>query len=147
MNITELLTEDHRDAESLIIQLEGGGDLETFTKLKNALKLHSQIEEDIYYSALEDFEETEEFIEDARQEHNDIENTLEEMGSTEIPSDEFQELLFQLKESVEEHIKEEENQLFPITESLLGVETLDEMGEKAEKLKSKIEDKQLQKFY
>ncbi|MBX7174573.1 MAG: hemerythrin domain-containing protein [Pyrinomonadaceae bacterium] len=147
MNITELLTEDHRDAESLITQLEGGGDRETFTKLKNALILHTQIEEDIYYSALEDFEETEEFIEEARQEHNDIENTLDEMGSTEIPSDEFQELLFQLKESVEEHINEEENQLFPLSESLLGIETLEEMGEKAEQMKSKTESKQLQKFF
>ena len=45
MNITELLAEDHREVESLIAQLEGGADKETFTKLKNSLLLHAQVEE------------------------------------------------------------------------------------------------------
>ncbi len=58
MNITEMLREDHREVESLIAQLEGGADHETFSKLRNAITMHTQIEESILYPALEDFDET-----------------------------------------------------------------------------------------
>ena len=62
MNITELLKEDHREVESLIAQLEGGADHETFGKLRNSITMHTQIEEGILYPALEDFDETGELI-------------------------------------------------------------------------------------
>lgn len=136
MNITELLAEDHREAESLIAELEGGGDSETFTKLKNALTLHSQIEEEIYYPALEDFEETEELVDEAYQEHSDVEQLLSDMSAAEPDSEEFQDLLFQLKESVNHHVEEEEGEIFPLSERLLGEETLEQMGNEMSKMKS-----------
>lgn len=136
MNITELLAEDHREVESLIAELEGGGERETFTKLKNALTLHSQIEEDIYYPALEDFEETEELIDEAYQEHSDVEQLLEDMSAVEPDSEEFQDLLFQLKESINHHVEEEEGQIFPLSERLLGEESLEQMGNDMSKMKS-----------
>ena len=136
MNITEQLAEDHREVESLIAQLEGGGDKETFKKLKNSLLMHSQIEEEIFYPALEDFEETEELIDEAYQEHSDVEQLLDDMSAADPSSEEFQDLLFQLKESINHHVEEEEGQVFPLSESLLGEETLEQMGNDMSKLKS-----------
>jgi hemerythrin superfamily protein len=139
MNITDLLREDHRLAENLIAQLEGGADHETFGKLKNALTIHTQIEEDIFYPALEEFDETEDLIDEAYEEHNDVDALLEEMGATEIPSDDFEDLLVQLKDAINHHVEEEENQIFPLSERLLGENTLEEMGNSAEKIKGKYE--------
>jgi hemerythrin-like domain-containing protein len=137
MNITELLKEDHREAESLIAELEGGNSSnETFGKLKNALTLHTQIEEEIFYPALENFDETEDLIDEAYQEHSDVDQLLEDMSATEVGSEDFQELLTQLKESINHHVEEEENQLFPLSERLLGAERLDEMGSEIENMKS-----------
>lgn len=136
MNITELLTEDHREVDGLIAQLEGGADKETFTKLKNALLLHAQIEEGIYYPALEDFEEAEELIDEAYQEHSDVEQLLDDMSAAEPNSEEFQDLLFQLKESVNHHVEEEEGQVFPLSETLLGEDALEKMGNEMSKMKS-----------
>ncbi|HEX9960018.1 MAG TPA: hemerythrin domain-containing protein, partial [Pyrinomonadaceae bacterium] len=52
------------------------------------------------------------------------------------PGDEdFQELLAQLKDSVQHHVEEEENEMFPKAEELLGEATLETMGDEIEALK------------
>ncbi|HQU83824.1 MAG TPA: hemerythrin domain-containing protein [Pyrinomonadaceae bacterium] len=137
MEITTLLKEDHREVENLIAQLESGADKDTFLKLKSSLELHTQIEESIYYPALEDKSETDDLITDAYQEHDEVDELLEEMSGTDIESDEFQTLLQQLKDSINHHVKEEENELFPKSEEILGAETLDRMGDEMEKMKTK----------
>lgn len=137
MDITALLKEDHREVENLIAQLESGADKDTFLKLKSSLELHTQIEESIYYPALEDKSETDDLITDAYQEHDEVDELLEEMSGTDIESDEFQTLLQQLKDSINHHVKEEENELFPKSEEILGAETLDRMGDEMEKMKAK----------
>lgn len=136
MNITELLKEDHREVESLIAQLEDGGDRETFGKLRNALRMHTQIEENILYPALENFDETEDLADQSYQDHDEVDGLLDDMGSTDPQSEEFQDLLSELKESIELHVQQEENQLFPRAENLLGIETLEEMGDVAEGMKT-----------
>lgn len=136
MNITEMLKEDHREVDSLIAQLEGGADRETFSKLRKAIALHTQIEESILYPALEDFDETGEQIEESYQEHDDVDQLLEDMTGADPQSEEFQTLLAELKASIEHHVQEEENQLFPNAESVLGMETLEEMGDSAESIKN-----------
>lgn len=136
MKITEMLKEDHREVESLIAQLEDGADQETFGKLKNALTMHTQIEESILYPALEDFDETGEQVEESYQEHDDVDQLLEDMTGIDPQSEEFQDLLVELKDSIEHHVQEEENQMFPNAENLLGTETLEEMGETAGGIKN-----------
>lgn len=139
MNITDLLKEDHREAENLISQLEGEANYETFSRLKNALKAHTKIEEEIYYPALEEFEESEDLIDEAYQEHSDVDQLLEEMSSTGVSSEDFQDLLMQLKESINHHVQEEEEEIFPLSENLLGIAVLEEMGENAQSLKSRAD--------
>lgn len=137
MEITTLLKEDHREVEDLIAQLEGGADKDTFMKLKSSLELHTQIEEEIYYPALEGKDETDELVSDAYEEHDEVDELLKEMSGTDVTSEEFQDLLKQLKESINHHVKEEENELFPKSEEVLGAETLEKMGDEMEKMKTK----------
>jgi len=137
MEITTLLKEDHREVENLIAQLEGGADKDTFTKLKSSLELHTQIEEEIYYPALEGKDETDDLVSDAYQEHDEVDDLLKEMSGTDVGSEEFQDLLQQLKESINHHVKEEENELFPKSEKVLGAEKLEQMGDEMEKMKTK----------
>jgi hemerythrin-like domain-containing protein len=137
MEITELLKEDHREAEGLIAELENGGDRETFNKLQNALKLHTQIEEAIFYPALEDFDETDGLVSEAYSEHDDVDELLETMSQTDPQSEDFQDYLSDLKDSIEHHVEEEENELFPLAEEILGADTLEQMGERMEKMKEK----------
>jgi hemerythrin superfamily protein len=142
MNITELLKSDHREVSALISQLQAAGEdaasgahTETFQKLKNSLTLHARIEEEIFYPALESFEETEDLIEEAYEEHEEVKQLLDEMSGLEPDDTEFQDLLAQLKYNIDDHVEEEENEVFPQAENLLGEETLDAMGDEMQQIK------------
>lgn len=148
MNIIELLKEDHREAEELIERLEGlESDLDDtevgtdkmpqalFTKLKNALTLHTQVEEQILYPAMQQFDETADRIPEALEEHQQVDQILEEMAMLAPAEDEFQGRLEELKENLAHHIEEEEDELFPKTEELCGQQRLEEMGRQMQQMK------------
>jgi iron-sulfur cluster repair protein YtfE (RIC family) len=148
MNIVELLKEDHREAEELIERLEGlEADLDDtevgidkmpqslFTKLKNALTLHTQAEEQILYPAMQQFNETADRIPEAIEEHQQVDQILDEMAMLAPAEDEFQERLEELKENLAHHIEEEEDELFPMAEKLCGQKQLEEMGRQMQQLK------------
>lgn len=137
MNITTLLKEDHREVESLITELEGSPSKETFLKLKQSLDLHAQIEETIFYPALEENDNTEDLVDEAYQEHDEVKDLLAEMASTDVDGEDFQDLLAQLKDSINHHVEEEENELFPKAQKILGEETLESMGEEMDSMKNK----------
>ena len=141
MNATELLKQDHREVDSLIAELEGasgdtaGSYTATFQKLKTSLTVHAEAEEQIFYPAMEQFEETEELTEEAYSEHDEVKQLLEDMTGLNPGDEEFQELLAQLKDSVQHHVEEEESEMFPKAEELLGEATLETMGDEIEAFK------------
>lgn len=149
MNIVEMLKEDHREAEDLIEQLEsidtdldddeevGTGEMpqDIFNQLKKALTLHTQAEEQIIYPAMKQFPETADLIPEAIEEHQQVDQLLEEMAQLSPTDDEFQEKLEELKEDLLHHIEEEEDELFPKAEELCGEERLEEMGRQMQALK------------
>ena len=138
MNAFELLKKDHREAESLIAELEGAGDenhpnsRQTFQQLKAALSLHMKIEESIVYTALEEFEETADLIPDAFEEHEEVKEQLADMEELEPSSAEFQDILAEMKDGIEHHLEEEEDELFPKAEEVLGKARVEEIGRQIE---------------
>ena len=144
MNAIELLKEDHRESMELIEQLELTGEdeagvegmpTETFNQLKSALTLHTQLEEKVFYPAMQQFDETREMIAEAVQEHQHVDQLLDEMTALSPGDEEFQELLAELRESIENHVEEEENELFPKAEELCGQQRLEEMGRQMQEMK------------
>ncbi len=102
---------------------------QTFEKLRESLTIHAEAEEQIVYPALEEFDETEEQAEHSYDEHAEVKSMLAQMGELEPGSEEFQTVLSELKESVQHHVKEEENELFPKGEELLSESELEAMGQ------------------
>jgi iron-sulfur cluster repair protein YtfE (RIC family) len=148
MNAVELLKEDHKEALELLERLETmEQDLEAdaeglevvptelFTQLKNALTLHTQAEEQIFYPAMQEFDETREQITEAIEEHQAVDQLLEEMTELSPEDEEFQTKLAELRENLEHHMEEEEDELFPKAEELCGAKRLEEMGRQIQKLK------------
>jgi len=130
VNAFEILMKDHREASSMMEQLQGSGaDRQTFLKLKEALTIHAEAEETIVYPALEEFEETEDQADHSYDEHAEVKSMLAQMGELEPTSEEFQTLLTELKTSVEHHVQEEETELFPKGEKLLDESELQAMGQ------------------
>ena len=97
--------------------------------------MHTQIEEQIFYPALRSFEETKDLIPEAFEEHQEVKDILEEMSSLNPGNDEFMDKLTELRDSVEHHVEEEEGEMFPKAEQVLGQSRLQELGRQMQQMK------------
>jgi hemerythrin-like domain-containing protein len=144
MNVVELLREDHEEALQLIEELEGVDekiatdptDTENFNKLHQALRLHTEVEENFFYPVMEEFDEAKQLVEEAYQDHDRIDRLLTQLTTTAPNEAEFQETLAELRNNLEHHIEVEEGGLFPSAEELFEEVELEELGRQMEEMKS-----------
>lgn len=141
MNAIELLKKDHQEASDLMDQIEiaDKGDRsakELFNQLKQALTVHTQIEEQIFYPELKKFDETKDLIPEAVNEHQEVKDILADMSALPPADDEFMNKLIELREEVDHHVEEEESEMFPKAEEVLGQSRLEELGRQLEQLKN-----------
>ncbi len=111
-----------------------------FEKLKKDLEIHMKIEEAILYPELKDHKKTEDKGYEGIAEHDVGKNILREMDSMPKDNKEWTAKFDVLKESMEHHNKEEEDDLFPAARKVLSQKKIDEMGEKLIEEKEKLED-------
>ena len=140
MDAIELLKTDHKKVRALLAELEETTSRATKTrtellpKVKQEIEIHAAIEEEIFYPAFQKAAKNEEdrrMVFEALAEHKaagDV--TLQDLAGTDINSDEFGGKAKVLKELVEHHAKEEEQEMFPRARELLGAESLRELGER-----------------
>ncbi len=145
MDAIALLKRDHTEVKELFSQVEELGERATASrgklsqKILQALELHTQIEEGIFYPAFksraEDSEERETVLE-AYEEHAVAKMLIGELQNMD-PSDEtFSPKLTVLMESVRHHIKEEEGKIFKMARELFEKDELNELGEQLETAKT-----------
>lgn len=141
MDLYQLLKQDHQKAKRLFEQLSDTSDRAVksrerlFAQLKQELELHTEVEEEHFYPALRDQEETKDLVEEAFEEHNEVKEMLEELDGADKDDESWSEQLAELKENVEHHVQEEETQLFPRAQKVLKKEQADEIAAAIEKEK------------
>ncbi|HLL31828.1 MAG TPA: hemerythrin domain-containing protein [Allosphingosinicella sp.] len=113
MDATHLLAEDHRKVEDLFEQFEkagGDGRKEKIARqICTELKVHSMIEEEIFYPALRGKIDDDD-LDEAYVEHDGAKMLINEIESG-GPDEHFYEAKVKvLKEQIEHHVKEEEKQ-------------------------------------
>jgi iron-sulfur cluster repair protein YtfE (RIC family) len=141
MDLYQLLKQDHQKAKRLFEQLSDTSDRAVksrerlFTQLKQELELHTEVEEQHFYPALRDQEETRDLVEEALEEHSEVKEMLEELDSADKEDDGWAEQLAELQENVEHHVQEEETQLFPRAQKVLKKEEADKIAAAIEKEK------------
>ena len=142
MLATEILKQDHREVMNLIELLENAEDndadenRETFSRLRDALMLHMQEEEEIYYPALASLEDFADDVEDNVADHEMVRDNLAEMSGLDPVSEDFQDLLAETKAAIEMHVTKEEDDIFPESIEQLGEDRIAELGDEIEQLKS-----------
>ena len=125
MNLYEMLHRDHEKVKELFIQLERSGMSDDsrreqlFASLYRELNIHSQAEEKFLYSQLKGEEETRELILESLDEHKDMKKSLDKLESMDKATAEWTVTLRTLRENVEHHVEEEENELFPRARKVL----------------------------
>ena len=140
MDIFSLIKQDHQEVASLFRQLrDAKGSRQTceqlFTQLKEELELHSHAEEQVFYSALQEADVTEEMVEEALEDHQLVAELLEELATTPKGNAEWDEKLEILEENVQEHIEAEESDMFDAARQLLSAADAAELTERWQTVK------------
>lgn len=144
MNAFELLKTDHKKVARLFDKMEsarGKAKLALFQQIKTELELHTHIEEKIFYPALETPEETHDLTLEAYEEHKVVKTLLAELSSAKSADDEWQAKAKVLRENVEHHVKEEENELFDNANDALSDKQIEALGVKMEAEKARKQGK------
>ena len=146
MNAIGLLMEDHRKVQKVFKEFEKSKDgmdsdekAEMVRHCCTELKIHTQIEEEIFYPAAREAIEDEELVDEAEVEHaaaKQLIDELEHMG----PGEELYDARFTvLGEYVNHHIKEEEHAGGLFTEVKKAKLDLEELGGRMMQLKQKLQ--------
>jgi len=136
-----LLKKDHRDVEHMFDEYEQLDDdaekLEMFNKIALALKVHTQIEEEIFYPE-ERGEVEDDILDEAYVEHESAKKMIAEIEKMK-PADEFYDARVKvLGEYVKHHVKEEEQPGGIFAQAKKGDEDLDAMGERLKARKEEL---------
>jgi hemerythrin superfamily protein len=124
-----LIKADHRKVEQLFREFEEAGD--RAYKTKRELEVHATIEEETYYPAVEAKakKDGKELVAEAVEEHHVVKVLLGELAAMSAEDDAFDAKVTVLMENVRHHVEEEEEEMLPQSEEILGREELTRLGE------------------
>jgi hemerythrin-like domain-containing protein len=148
MDAFELLKADHKKVAQLFDELEkatGKNKIAVFNQIKNELELHTHIEEKIFYPALEKPAETHDLTLEAYEEHDVVKKLLAKLSRATAPDDEWEAQAKVLRENVEHHVDEEENELFDKAEDALSDQQIETLGSRMETEKARKQGSSRQK--
>jgi len=145
MNASEILKQDHQKVKELfqqIAQADGKEKREEiFNKIDTELEIHAHIEETIFYPALEQHDSLKDLVAEALAEHQEVKALLGDIEGIGADSDEFESQVQLLMESVEDHVAEEEGEMFPRVSECFDEKELEHLGKQLESAKG-MEQKQ-----
>ena len=140
MKATDLLKKQHKTVKGLFKQIEktedGRGRRQLMDEIANELKIHTKIEEEIFYPAVREIgsSKAEEMVDESYEEHHVVDLVLAELPKVDPEDERFHAKMTVLSELVEHHADEEEDEMFPIAEKKLGKERLQELGEQMQQM-------------
>lgn len=147
-NAIELLKSDHDEVKGLLEELASTTTQATkarpelLAKIAKELKIHTKIEEEIFYPAFKNAGGTDHntMNYEAREEHRAVEHlVLPDLEKTDPATDQFSGRAKVLKEMVEHHAEEEEESMFPLAKEALSSEQLEELGQKMAARKQELQ--------
>jgi hypothetical protein len=117
----EMLMEDHKKVQKMFKQFEKlhkqDGDEQSKREIAEQccmeLKVHAEVEEQIFYPAAREALEEQDLVEEALVEHNSAKDLIAKLESMDGSEESYDATLMVLGEYVNHHIKEEEEQMFP----------------------------------
>lgn len=145
MNAIELLVADHERVKAILEQLSDSTErgvkkrTDLLAKLEMEITLHTQLEEEILYPAFKAAGDKEQDVMyyEAKEEHRTVDSlVLPDLKQTDPGTPEFSGRAKVVKELLEHHIEEEESEMFPQAQKLLGEEKLEALGAEMEAMKA-----------
>ena len=142
MNAIDLLESQHRDVEHQFTKLEGAKSVkmkrQLFEKIADSLAVHAAIEEHQFYPTVR-AKRTEDILLESLEEHLGIKRVLADLLKTDAADATFDAKVKVLKEQVEHHVKEEQDDLFPKVKKILDKDQLEALGQAMSAEQSELE--------
>ena len=138
----ELLMSDHRKVEDLFERYESEKDGEESTRKQvaqricNELKVHAQVEEELFYPWLKENMDEMDKVEEAYVEHAGAKDLIAQIQAAGEVDDTYDAKVKVLSEYIKHHVKEEENEIFPEVKD--QQEELDELGQEMAARKAEL---------
>ena len=142
-----VLKKDHEKVRGLLKKLESSalkgraGTSALVKQIDRELKVHTQIEEEIFYPAFKEAvrsKEDRELYFEALQEHHVVDLVLPEVKVTKETDEEFAAKAKVLKDLVEHHAGEEEKEMFPKARKVMDRSELQELGRRIKARKQEL---------
>lgn len=140
-----VLKSHHRQVESLfkhvLLSEDASTRKELLREIGSLLAMHTKIEEEIFYPAVKEIgtEKAEEMMLEAVEEHHVVDLVLAEIPKVDPAADTFEAKMTVLRELIEHHVEEEQDEVFPMAEKRLGKERIAELGERLEERSEALE--------
>jgi hemerythrin-like domain-containing protein len=136
MNAITMLTEDHREVERMLDELEPTTERgvktrqELFSRLKEALTVHEVIEEEIFYPALREHPKAKDIVLEAYEEHDVVDSIMGQLEGLPVDNETWGAKAKVMIENLRHHIEEEEREMFPTARKVFEADELQELGER-----------------
>ncbi len=134
MDPLHLLTEDHEKVKKLLEELDSttadASDRrrQLFSQIRREMEIHETIEEEILYPALNSHAEAKEVVLEGYEEHHVVDTIMGELDDLSFEDETWGAKLSVMKENVEHHIEEEEEEMFVKARELLEPAQLEQLG-------------------
>jgi hemerythrin-like domain-containing protein len=133
MNALDLLKQQHEEVSKLFKKfekLEEGATAERrelFVMIADRLSAHATIEEQFFYPSIKT-DKTEEIVREAVEEHLAVKRIIADLLEMEPADQNYIAKMTVLKENVEHHVEEEEDELFKMVKKVLNEDQLLALG-------------------
>jgi hemerythrin superfamily protein len=147
-----LLKNDHKTVEDLFKRFEKLGPRavkskeDVVARIIRELSVHAAIEEMLFYPAIRqavddgngDIDDIDDMVLESLEEHHIVKWVLSELDGMSAENERFDAKVTVLMENVRHHVEEEEGDLFPKVQKLLGKQRLAELGDAMAKAKKSV---------
>jgi hemerythrin superfamily protein len=134
-DVTQVLSDQHREVESLFEQFTATASTESqqdiVRTIIETLSRHSAVEEMTVYPAIAE-EVGQPAADSLLGEHQELKELLAEIEKLGVSDPAWEQKVLQARTAVQEHVAEEERDVFPRFRSEVSADTLDELGSKIE---------------
>src|SRR5919199_1686073 len=140
MNITEIISMDHRKTDTLFMEIASTDDpqklQEFFGQLYKDLSVHAEAEEQVVYPAVRSYYgNTQELFDEQAQ----MKQMLAQIKALDPTSSNFKDQIKELQKAVQDHVRQEENDMFPQIRRNLSEAQMEQMATQFKEAKSTMQ--------
>ncbi|MDN7024322.1 hemerythrin domain-containing protein [Methanoculleus sp. FWC-SCC1] len=140
-NVIDILKQEHEEVLSMLEKLSSKGVSDRssmYSSMKSALLPHMEGEEKAVYPGFEQAGMHDKVLESI-EEHNAVKSLISQLDNASMSNEDVWVAKIKvIRENVQHHVKEEEEEIFPKARQSMSSSDLEEMGNKFEEAKGKV---------